>query len=93
MSDVLNTLWAVIQERKRTMPEGSYTARLFEAGMPRMAQKVGEEGVEIAVAALSESDERVASEMADLIYHCLVLLAGRGMEWQTVEEELARRFK
>jgi phosphoribosyl-ATP pyrophosphohydrolase len=66
---------------------------LFAAGLPRIAQKVGEEGVETVVAALSQDNERVAAEMADLVYHCLVLLAAREMQWSEVEAELARRFK
>ena len=61
--------------------------------MPRIAQKVGEEGVETVVAALSQTDDRVIAEMADLVYHCLVLLAARGLRWDEVEAELTRRFK
>lgn len=93
MSEVLQTLWRTIEERKRNAPPGSYTAGLLAAGLPRIAQKVGEEAVETAVAALSQSDERVVAEMADLIYHCLVLLAAKGLSWDEVEAELARRFK
>jgi phosphoribosyl-ATP pyrophosphohydrolase len=93
MSDILQSLWDTIEDRKRNPPSGSYTASLFEAGMPRIAQKVGEEGVETVVAALSQTDDRVIAEMADLVYHCLVLLAARGLRWSDVEAELARRFK
>ncbi len=93
MSEVLTALWQTIQERKRAAPPGSYTASLFAAGMPRMAQKVGEEGVEVAVAALSQADDRVIAEMADLVYHALVLLAGRDLTWEAVEQELHARFK
>jgi phosphoribosyl-ATP pyrophosphohydrolase/phosphoribosyl-AMP cyclohydrolase len=93
MSEVLQSLWDTIENRKQDLPPGSYTAKLFEAGMPRIAQKVGEEGVETVVAALSQTDDRVIAEMADLIYHCMVLLAARGLQWNEVEEELARRFK
>jgi len=93
MSDILQSLSATIEDRKRNPPSGSYTASLFEAGMPRIAQKVGEEGVETVVAALSQTDDRVIAEMADLVYHCLVLLAARGLAWGEVEAELARRFK
>lgn len=92
MDDIIERLEAIIAERKRNAPAGSYTASLFAAGLPRIAQKVGEEGVETVVAALSQGDERVAAEMADLIYHCLVLLAAREMHWRHVLEELARRF-
>ena len=93
MSDVLQTLWNTIEDRKRNPQPGSYTASLFEAGMPRIAQKVGEEAVETAVAALSQADDRVVAEMADLVYHCLVLLAAKDLQWADVEMELARRFK
>jgi phosphoribosyl-ATP pyrophosphohydrolase len=93
MSDVLETLWNTIEDRKRNPPPGSYTASLFAAGLPRIAQKVGEEAVETAVAALSEKDERVVYEMADLVYHCLVLLAAKGLSLEQLEAELARRFK
>jgi phosphoribosyl-ATP pyrophosphohydrolase len=93
MSDVLETLWHTIEDRKQNPPPGSYTASLFAAGLPRIAQKVGEEAVETAVAALSEGDERVVYEMADLVYHCLVLLAAKGLSLEQLEAELARRFK
>jgi phosphoribosyl-ATP pyrophosphohydrolase len=89
----LQQLWDIIESRKQNPPPDSYTARLFEAGLPRIAQKVGEEAVESLVAALSESDERLLSEMADLLYHCMVLLSARSLSWSDLEEELARRFK
>jgi len=89
---VLAHLEAVIQDRKANPRPGSYTCQLFEAGLPRMAQKVGEEAVEAIVAAQSEGDERLVSEMADLVYHSLVLLAARDLSWADVEAELARRF-
>jgi phosphoribosyl-ATP pyrophosphohydrolase/phosphoribosyl-AMP cyclohydrolase len=87
---VLAELFAVIEQRKRELPEGSYTATLFRRGTPRIAQKVIEEGGETALAALAEPD-RIASEMADLWYHCLVLLADQGLTPQHVFDELARR--
>lgn len=93
MSEVLSHLWEVIEERKRTLPPGSYTASLFAGGLPRLAQKVGEEAVETAIAALSESPERTVYEMADLFYHCLVLLAAKDLTFLELEAELARRFK
>ncbi len=61
MSDVLQSLWSTIEDRKQNPTPESYTASLFAAGMPRIAQKVGEEGVETVVAALSQTDERVIS--------------------------------
>ncbi len=93
MDEVLQSLWNTIEDRKANPKAGSYTASLFEAGLPRIAQKVGEEAVETAVAALSEGDDRVVYEMADLVYHCMVLLAARGLAWRDIETELARRFK
>jgi phosphoribosyl-ATP pyrophosphohydrolase len=93
MSEVLHSLWQTIEDRKSYPPPGSYTARLFAAGLPRIAQKVGEEGVETVVAGLSQGDDRVISEMADLVYHCMVLLSARNLRWDEVEDELARRFK
>ncbi len=93
MTNVIEKLQTIIEARKLTAPEGSYTASLFAAGLPRIAQKVGEEGVETVVAALSQENERLAAEVADLVYHCLVLLVAREMRWSDVEAELARRFK
>jgi phosphoribosyl-ATP pyrophosphohydrolase/phosphoribosyl-AMP cyclohydrolase len=84
-------LWRTIAERNAERPEGSYTTELLEAGVAACARKVGEEGVEVTVAALAESDERVVEEAADLIYHLYVLLAARGLDVAAVEDELARR--
>ncbi len=91
MSDTLPELYSVILDRKANRPEGSYTAQLFAAGPVEMAKKVGEEAIEVIVAAQSESDARLASESADLVYHLLVLLASRGVPWNAVEAELERR--
>jgi phosphoribosyl-ATP pyrophosphohydrolase/phosphoribosyl-AMP cyclohydrolase len=84
-------LWRVIAERAKERPEGSYTAKLLEEGVAACARKVGEEAVEVAVAALDESDERLVSEVADLWFHTYVLLAARGLDPSAVEDELARR--
>ncbi len=93
MTETLLQLWSTIESRKRNPPPGSYTASLFEAGVPRIAQKVGEEAVEVVVAAMSEGDARLLSEMADLFYHCMVLLSAKRVDWSDLEAELARRFK
>jgi phosphoribosyl-AMP cyclohydrolase / phosphoribosyl-ATP pyrophosphohydrolase len=74
---ILEKLAGTIAARHREMPEGSYTAELIRRGTPRVAQKVGEEAVEVVVAALR--DERLAEEAADLLYHLLVLLEERGV--------------
>jgi phosphoribosyl-ATP pyrophosphohydrolase/phosphoribosyl-AMP cyclohydrolase len=91
-SQVLPHLEAVIQDRKANPRSGSYTCELLDAGLPRILKKVGEEAVEILIAGQSESDERLVSEMADLVYHTLVLLAARDLSWSDVERELAERF-
>ena len=93
MSELIDSLSATIADRKANPTTESYTAHLFAAGSGKIAQKVGEEAVEVVVAALQESDERLVSEMADLVYHSLVLLAQRELSWADVEAELARRFK
>jgi phosphoribosyl-ATP pyrophosphohydrolase/phosphoribosyl-AMP cyclohydrolase len=84
-------LWRVVAERAKERPQGSYTTQLLDAGVAACARKVGEEGVEVAVAALDESDERLVSEVADLWFHTYVLLAARGLDPSAVEDELARR--
>jgi phosphoribosyl-ATP pyrophosphohydrolase/phosphoribosyl-AMP cyclohydrolase len=84
-------LWRVVAERARKRPEGSYVARLLDAGAAAAARKVGEEGVEAALAGAAESDERLVEELADLWFHSYVLLAARGLDPARVEEELARR--
>jgi len=84
-------LWRTISERAAERPAGSYTAELLDAGIGTCARKVGEESVELAVAALDESDERVVEEAADVLYHLYVLLAARGIDVARVEDELSRR--
>jgi phosphoribosyl-ATP pyrophosphohydrolase len=91
MSDVLEQLFATIESRKTNPPPGSYTAKLFAAGEDEMIKKIGEESVEVIVAAKGQGDERLVSELADLIYHTMVLLASRDIPWTALEAELARR--
>lgn len=91
MSDILNDLYATLQARRTNPPPGSYTARLFAAGENEIVKKVGEEAIEVIVAAKGEDDARLASEAADLVYHLLVLLAARGVPWRAVETVLAER--
>ncbi len=86
-------LWRTIADRAQNRPEGSYTTKLLDEGVPAVARKVGEEAVEVMVAAFSESDERVVSEAADLVYHLYVLLATRGLDVAALEDELARRAR
>jgi len=84
-------LWRRVAERASTRPEGSYVARLIAEGPAAAARKVGEEGLEVALAGAGESDERLISEIADLWFHSYVLLAARGLDAAAVEDELARR--
>jgi phosphoribosyl-ATP pyrophosphohydrolase/phosphoribosyl-AMP cyclohydrolase len=84
-------LWRTIAARAAERPPGSYTTELLEAGVGACARKVGEEAVEVAVAALDEPDERVVEEAADLVYHLYVLLAARGLDLAQVEDALATR--
>ena len=84
-------LWRTIAERAAERPAGSYTTALLDAGLGACARKVGEEAVELTVAALDESDERVVEEAADLVYHLYVLLAARGLDVAQVEDELRAR--
>ena len=91
-SRTMQQLWATIMARKQELPEGSYTAYLFRKGENEILKKIGEEAVEVIIAANGEGDDRVLYESADLIYHLLVLLAARGLSWEQVEAELARRF-
>jgi phosphoribosyl-AMP cyclohydrolase / phosphoribosyl-ATP pyrophosphohydrolase len=89
----LSRLAATIADRAETQPPGSYTARLLAGGIGPISRKVGEEAVEVVVAAHSEDDRRLASEAADLLYHLLVLLQARGVPLDAVWQELERREK
>jgi phosphoribosyl-ATP pyrophosphohydrolase/phosphoribosyl-AMP cyclohydrolase len=86
-------LWRRILERREQKPDGSYVAKLLSEGVGAASQKVGEEGVETALAGAAQSDERVISEMADLWFHSYVLLAARGLDPALVERELAKRAR
>ena len=87
----LAQLSALIQARQTQAPPGSYTARLFAQGAQRMAQKVGEEGVEVALAGVGGSDAQLREEAADLLFHLMVLLRSRNLELADVVEVLAAR--
>ncbi len=92
-SGVLEELFAVIKERQRDLPQGSYTAELLKAGVGRVAQKVIEEAGESAIAAVEANAEQVTREVADLFYHALVLLAAAGASPEAVWQELRGRRK
>lgn len=87
----LNALEDLVAQRQAAGGEGSYVARLFAAGLPRIAQKVGEEGVEAALAAVTGDDDALLGESADLLFHLLVLLRARGLTLAQVVAELERR--
>ncbi len=87
----LAQLEAVIAQRIAHQPEGSYTARLFAGGASRIAQKIGEEGVEVALAAVGTDDEKIVSETADLMYHLLLLMKSRNLSLARVVHELESR--
>ncbi len=89
----IESLYATILARRDNPPPGSYTAELFAKGENEMLKKMGEEAVEVIIAAKGETNERVLYELADFVYHTLVFLASRGLSWEDVEGELARRFK
>jgi phosphoribosyl-AMP cyclohydrolase / phosphoribosyl-ATP pyrophosphohydrolase len=82
---------ALLEQRYREMPEGSYTTQLFQSGVRRIAQKVGEEGVETALAAVVQDEKDLLNEASDLVYHLLVLLRSRGLNFNDVQENLQLR--
>lgn len=83
----------LLYDRKRQMPEGSYTAKLFSRGMNKIAQKVGEEAVELVIEAKDNNPELFVNEAADLIYHMLVMIVEKGLTLQDVVQELERRYR
>ncbi len=90
---IIDELFAVIQDRKKEMPENSYTAHLLEEGVDRISQKVIEEAGETAIAGVKGDKDRLAGEAADLVYHTLVLLAASGVRPEQVWEKLRKRRK
>jgi len=89
----LADLARIVETRAATGDETSYTARLLAEGLPRIAQKIGEEGVEIALAAVTRDAAGCAEETADLLYHLTVLMQAKGFGWSEVIEVLRRRHK
>jgi phosphoribosyl-ATP pyrophosphohydrolase len=89
----LDSLYQVILDRKQNPRPESYTAQLFAKGENEMLKKMGEEAVEVIIAAKGETDDRVLYELADFLYHTSVFLASRGLTWDDVDAELARRFR
>ena len=93
MSDenVLNELVSVILDRKKNLPEGAYTTSLFDEGVDKMCEKIDEEAAEVIKAAKYETKQRLVEESVDLIYHLLVLLAEKDVEWEEVLGEMKKR--
>jgi phosphoribosyl-ATP pyrophosphohydrolase/phosphoribosyl-AMP cyclohydrolase len=89
----LGELESIISQRARMRPAGSYTAKLLEGGTPHLAQKVGEEGVEVALAAVCQSEEALLGEAADLLYHLLLLLNSKGISLARVTQLLEARHR
>ncbi len=86
-------LYDVIEDRKKNPIEKSYTTSLFQEGLPKIAQKVGEEATEVVVAALAQEDQRLIEEVADLTYHTLVLLSARNITPAQIIAELEKRHR
>ena len=90
---MISELYQTILERKNTLPEGSYTTSLFKQGEDEILKKVGEEAVEVILAAKAQGNGRLIEEVADLTYHTLVLLASRGLTPDDIAAELEKRKK
>lgn len=91
MTDALTRLEATIAERRDADPASSYVGLLFTKGLPRIAQKLGEEAIETVIAALDGDAQAIAGEAADLLFHLQVLLSATGVPWADVLAELERR--
>jgi len=87
----LAALMNVLRQRNAERPEGSYSTYLFNAGIDKILKKVGEESAEVIIAAKGDDDERLVSEVADLVYHLSVLLVEQQLDWSDVNAELQRR--
>ncbi|MFZ1536877.1 MAG: phosphoribosyl-ATP diphosphatase [Chromatiaceae bacterium] len=92
MSDILARLAQVLEERKQAEPDSSYVARLYAKGLDAILKKIGEEATETVMAAKDGDPARITAEVADLWFHCLVLLAQQGLGPDQVLAELDRRF-
>ncbi len=93
MDDMLDELEAIIGDRQRNPLQGSYTNRLLENGVSAMAQKVGEEAVEVVIAALAQDRNEQVDELADLLYHMLVLMRALDISLDDVRERLRQRHQ
>lgn len=89
----IDELFAIILDRKKRNPKQSYVASLFRGGSDRIAQKVGEEAIEVILASKQESKKKLIEEMADLWFNCLILLANAGITPDEIFDELEKRHK
>ena len=90
---ILEKLYKIIEDRKKTLPANSYVASLFEKGDDRLVQKVGEEALEVVIAAKNKAGKRIISEIADLWFHLLVLMVAKNISLEEVDRELKMRNK
>jgi len=88
---MLERLMMVLRERREARPAGSYSASLFKKGRDAILKKIGEEAIEVIIAAKGEGRKRTISEIADLVFHVSVLMADEGLNWSDIEAELAKR--
>lgn len=93
LGQVLDELAGVISSRRRELPEGAYTTYLFEKGIDKILKKVGEESAEVIIAAKNQAPDEIRYEVADLLYHVLVMLEERGVGLDEIAAELASRRK
>ena len=84
-------LYRLLEERRDQRPEGSYTTYLFEKGLDKILKKVGEEATEIVIAAKNPNPNEIKYEIADFLYHMMVLMAQKGIGWEEITEELSKR--
>jgi phosphoribosyl-ATP pyrophosphohydrolase/phosphoribosyl-AMP cyclohydrolase len=91
--EILHKLYEKIQERKETMPEGSYVTSLFKKGSDKIIQKVGEEAVETVIALKNKNKDEIVYETSDLLFHLLIALVDAGVKISDIEEELLKRYK
>lgn len=92
VTGIIDSLFQLIQERKKNPIDSSYTCQLFQEGRERILQKVGEESIEVILAGMKGEKEEMVSELADLAYHLLVFLCQEGLTPYTIQEELLARF-
>lgn len=89
--NIFKEVYDVIEDRKRNPKEGSYTNYLFEKGLDKILKKVGEEASEVIIGAKNENKEEIQYEIADLLYHIMVLMVQQGLTWDDITTELEKR--